>query len=126
MTSFWKGIKKDSTATVPLAPMNDNCISDKENCNMWQTHYKTLLNSVKTSSPKKVCETRTSFNEGLVDCFCQIDIFNVLKNAKTGNACGVGGLAAEQFIYADAIIHVHLSLLFNCFISHSYLHREFM
>ena len=27
-------------------------------------------------------------------------------------------LAAVHFMYADAIIHVHLSLLFNCFISH--------
>ena len=41
-------------------------------------------------------------------------------------ACGVDELAAEHFIYADAIIHTHLSLLFNCFISHGYLPRDFM
>ena len=41
-------------------------------------------------------------------------------------ACGVDGLAAEHFIYADAIIHIHLSLLFNSFISHGYLPRDFM
>ena len=40
--------------------------------------------------------------------------------------CAVDGLAAEHFIYADAIIHIHLSLLFNCFISHDYLPRDFM
>ena len=50
MTSFWKGIEKNSNARVPLAPMIDNCIGDKEICNMWQAHYKTLLNSVKISS----------------------------------------------------------------------------
>ena len=42
------------------------------------------------------------------------------------NNCGVDGLATEHFIYADAIIRIHLSLLFNCFISHGYLTRDFM
>ena len=32
MTSFWKGIKKDNNTRVPLAPMVDNCIGDKEIC----------------------------------------------------------------------------------------------
>ena len=56
MTSFWKGIKKDSNARVPFAPMIDNCIGDKEICDMWQAHYKTLLNSVKISSSKAFVE----------------------------------------------------------------------
>ena len=33
-------------------PTVDNCIGDKEICDMWQTHYKQLLNSVVTSSSK--------------------------------------------------------------------------
>ena len=36
------------------------------------------------------------------------------------------GLAAEHFIYANPIIHVYLSLLFDCFILHCYLPRDFM
>ena len=55
-----------------------------------------------------------------------MDTFKALKNTKTGKACGVDGLAAEHFIYANPIIHVYLSLLFNCFISHGYLPRDFM
>ena len=103
MTSFWKGIKKDSNARVPLAPMIDNCIGDKEICDMWQAHYKTLLNSVKISSSKAFVEReRHSIKEKSI-VFRPIDIFNALKNAKTGKACGADGLAAEHFIYADAI-----------------------
>ena len=30
MTSFWKGIKKDNNTRVPLAPMVNYCIGDKE------------------------------------------------------------------------------------------------
>ena len=71
------------------------------------------------------------FSQSFIPCdssvtFCPVDICNALKNAKTGKACGVDGLAAEHFIYADAIIHIRLSLLFNSFILHGYLPRDFM
>ena len=113
MTSFWKGIKKDKNTRVPLAPMVDNCIGDKEICDMWQTHYKQLLNSVETSSSKKFVQTELYSIGNSSVIFCPVDIFNALKNAKTGKVFGVDGLAAEHFIYVDAIIHIHLSLLFN-------------
>ena len=128
MTSFWKGIKKESSARVPLAPMINNCIGDKEICDIWQAHYKTLLNSVKISSSKAFVEPdRPSIKDSSI-VFRPIDIFKALKNAKTGKACGVDGLPAEHFIYADVHVHVHvhLSLLFNCFVSNGYLPREFM
>ena len=50
----------------------------------------------------------------------------IIKIIKTGKAFGIDGLALEHFIYANPIIHVSLSLLFNCFISHDYLARYFM
>ena len=55
-----------------------------------------------------------------------LDIVNALKSVNKGKACGVDDLAAEHFIYADERIHVILSILFNCFISHGYLLSEFM
>ena len=55
-----------------------------------------------------------------------LDIVNALKSVNKGKACGVDGLAAEHFIYADERIHVILSILFNCFVSHGYLPSEFM
>ena len=38
----------------------------------------------------------------------------------------VDRLAAEHFTCAHLIIHVYLSLLCNCLISHGYLHMDFM
>ena len=91
--------------------MIDNCIGDKEICDMWQAHYKTLLKSVKISSSRTFFDRELHSIKDSSIVFRPIDIFNALKNAKTGKACGVDGLAAKHFIYA--IIHVHLSLLFN-------------
>ena len=103
MTSFWKGIKRDNNTRVPLAPMVDNCIGDKETCDMWQTYYKQLLNSVETASSKSLFIDHSIFDSSIM--FCPVDIFNALKNAKPCKACGVDGLVAEHFIYADAIMH---------------------
>ena len=55
-----------------------------------------------------------------------VDIFNALKGTKTGIASGVDGLAAEHFINAIPIIHVCLSLVFNCFVKHGYLPEDSM
>ena len=82
MTSFWKGIKRDNNTRVPLAPMVDDCIGDKEICDMWQTHYKQLLNSVETSSYKKIVQSELhSIGDSSV-IFCPEDIFNALKMLK--------------------------------------------
>ena len=82
MTSFWKGIKRDNNTRVPLAPMVDNCIGDKEICDMWQTHYKQLLNSVETSSSKKSVQSELHYIGDSSVIFCPVDIFNALKMLK--------------------------------------------
>ena len=55
---------------------------------MWQAHYKTLLNSVKISSSKAFVERELHSIKDSSIVFRPIDIFDALKNAKTGKACG--------------------------------------
>ena len=87
MTSFWKSIKRDNNTRDLLAPMVDNCIGDKEICDIWQTQYKQLLNSVETSSSKKSVQSELhSIGDSSV-IFCPVDMFNALKNVKNGKAC---------------------------------------
>ena len=94
---------------------------------MAKTHYKRLLSSVETSSSKKIVQSELhSIGDSSV-IFCLVNIFNALKISKTGKACGVDGLTAKHIINADTIIiHIHLSLLFICFILHGYLPGDFM
>ena len=47
MVSFWKNINKSNTTRVPLATTIDGVTGDSEIAEMWQDHYKTILNSVK-------------------------------------------------------------------------------
>ena len=57
MTSFWKGIKKNYNSKVPLAPMINNCVGE-DICDMWQAHYKDLLNSVESFKSKEFVERK--------------------------------------------------------------------
>ena len=58
MTSFWKDIKNNYNTRFPLAPMVDNCIGEKDICDMWQAHYKKLLNNVDSSKSKESVERK--------------------------------------------------------------------
>ena len=94
---------------------------------MWQTHYQTLLNSVKTTEHKErvLIESSEASNSSPIT-FTPIDISNAFKSLKIGKACGVDGVSAEHFLYAHDILHVFLSLLFTSFITHGHLPSNFM
>ena len=124
--SFWKDIKHIDNAKIPLASKINDCVGDTDICKMWQDHYQSLLNSVKNLEQKTSVTSKLSFIENESIETRPLDIVNALKSVNKCKACGVDGLAAEHFIYADERIHVILSILFNCFISHGYLPSEFM
>ena len=116
--SFWKDIKHINNSKIPLASKINDCVGDTDICKMWQDHYQSLLNSVKSLEHKtSVTNTLSSIKNESIE-IRPLDIVNALKS--------VDGLAAKHSIYADERIHVILSILFNCFISHGYLPSEFM
>ena len=124
--SFWKDIKHIDNAKIPLASKINDCVGDTDICKMWQDHYQFLLNSVKSMEHKTSVTNTLSFIENKSIAIRPLDIVNALLLVNKGKACGVDGLAAEHFIDADERIHVILSILFNCFISHEYLPSKFM
>ena len=52
MNSFWHGITKVNNAKIPLASTVENCVDESSICNMWKTHYDSLLNSVRSCEQK--------------------------------------------------------------------------
>ena len=122
MNSFWHGIRKVNIAKIPLASSFGNCVDELSICDMWKTHYESLLNSVQSCDLKAEVSSKT----GCTRKFSIASITNLFKHLKGGKASGVDGLAAEHFLYADHHIYVYLSLLFNSFMYHGYLPAEFM
>ena len=85
--------------------MINNCVGEKDICDMWQAHYKDLLNSVESFKSKEFVKRKlTSIADSSI-VFTPVDTFKALKNTKEKKeACRVDGLAAEHFIYANPII----------------------
>ena len=109
--SFWKDIKHIDNAKIPLASKINDCVGDTDICKMWQDHYQSLLDNVKSLEHKTFIENKSMEIKPL-------DIVNALKSVNKGKACGVDGLAAKHFIYADERIHVISSILFTMDICH--------
>ena len=82
MTSFWKGIKKSFNSRVPLVPMIDKCIVQKDICDMWQAHYKNLLNSVETYNSKEFVKQKLKSNTDYSIAFSLVDILTLLKTLR--------------------------------------------
>ena len=98
-----------------LATTIDGVTGENEIAEMWQDHYKSILNSVKNNS-----------KQAYAILFSTSYINVALDSLKSGKSCGVDGLAAEHFMFAHRITHVFLSLLFNAFIIHGYIPADFM
>ena len=118
MLSFWKGVKKENNSRLPLSSKVNNCVGEENICKMWQTHYQTLLNSVKTTEHKErvLIETSETSNSSQIT-FTPIDISNAFKSLNIRKACGVDG--CQQNISSMLMIcymyfyhcYLHLSLL---------------
>ena len=126
MVSFWKHIRKENSARVPLATTIGDVTGETDIAEMWQDHYKSILNSVKGNLQQHFVKSKINSISDESKLFSTSDINIALHFLKCGKSCGVDGLAAEHFKYAHRISHVFLSLLFNSFISHGYLPTDFM
>ena len=126
MVSFWKHIRKSNNVRVPLASTVGGVTGESEIAEMWQDHYKSILNSVKNNTRQQFVTNKLDSIRGESIMFSTADINVALHSLKSGKSCGVDGLAAEHFMFAHRITHVFLSLLFNTFILHGYLPADFM
>ena len=59
MNSFWRGIRKVNNAKIPLASTVENCVDELSICDMWKTHYESLLNSVQSCDLKTEISSKT-------------------------------------------------------------------
>jgi hypothetical protein len=124
---FWKQISAMSSAKTPLPTSIDGHTGESAIASMWRSHFHGIMTAVKRD------DHRVPVNEAL-QATARQDLARVsprmvqhaLKKSKKGKACGMDGLAAEHFIYADDIISVLLSMFFNCMLSHCYIPNDFM
>ena len=115
MVSFWKHIRKPNNVRVPLASTFGGVTGESEIAEMWQDHYKSILNSLKNNTRQQFVTNKLDSTRGEFILLSTADINVALHSLKSGISSGVDGLSAEHFM-----------LLFNTFILHGYLPADFM
>ena len=105
MVSFCKHISKSNNSRVPLATTIGGVTGENEIAEMWQDHYKSILNSVKNNSKQEYVIAKINSITGQSILFSTSDINVALDSLKSEKLCDVDGLAAEHFMFAHHITH---------------------
>ena len=119
---FWKEIKKKNNVKCSNAADIDGVSGPVNICDMWRTHFKTLLNSVTNSDHKdKVLRNIkcVSYDADMVVSAAELE--KAVKQLKLGKACGHDGLSSEHFKYASKRLITLMSLCITSMFVHGYL-----
>ena len=131
--SFWKNVKKvnSNKATLYANCVGDVC-GDDNIASMWRDHFKSLYSSVddvdgsKDKFYARIKSSSNAFCYSNTNSISVQDISIAVSKQKKGKAAGPDGIAMEAFMYGHHILYVHLSLLFNLFITHCHIPSMFM
>jgi hypothetical protein len=119
---FWKEVSKLKGGTsAPLAFTIEDTSGQKNICDMWKGHYKSILNSSKDTPLKQDILNKLQSCTSSDAPFTPAEIVSVIKELKNGKASGRDGLQSEHFKYGSDKLNVLLCLLFNCMVLHGYV-----
>ena len=126
--AFWKEISRTNNAK---ATVHVNCIGsahgDAEIVEMWHDHFDRVYHSNNDSvSCKLFYEMLSEYHHSNSFSVTVNEVLAAIEMQKTSKAPGLDGISMEAFIHGGDRLGVHLALLFNCFICHSYLPTAFM
>lgn len=125
---FWKDVKKlnNKNGNVPTVSTINGATGISNILNMWQSHYKGLLNSSRDSSAKNDVLHTLGVSNYSFDRFTFDEMCDVIKCLKSGKSPGLDNIYGEHFKLADKSVHVYLTLLFNAVVIHGYIPLEIM
>ena len=120
----WKHVKRMSNSKVPPSNVIGNATNDLDIADIWKSHFYNLHNQRDNKDLfNDVNHKYRSDNNVIISVNC---LSNVMCNLKLGKSVGEDGIAAEALVYGGNLLSVHLTLLFNMCIAHSYLPYSLM
>jgi hypothetical protein len=126
---FWNNVKK---INCDKATKYANCVGgasgDYNIASLWRDHFNDLYNSVEDDGSKDMLFARINSNCDSSDFnFISVqEISDAINKQKKGKAAGPDGIAMEAFTFGNARLFVHLSFLFNLFMTHRHIPPLFM
>ena len=130
---FWKCIRKCSTAKAATKVNTiGGCVGDPEISDMQKKHFDALYRSFSISVDDDGSKNALlqSISQLVIDHGTFIisvnDVAEHCRKQKKGKAVRLDGIRMDAFIFGSNRLHIHLAILFNCFIRYGYLPKPFM
>jgi len=124
---FWHSVKKisNSKATKYVSTV-DGVTGEQNIAEMWKNHFAQLYNSVNCDSDA-VAFTKSLSLMGDDKVTVSIgEVVEAIGKQKKGKSAGPDSINSEAYIYGGIRLATHLCILFNLFITHSFLPDSFM
>lgn len=96
-------------------------LNDESIARVWKDHYEKLYSQYNNDNVVNDTAKYSSDNDYVITV---ADVCCSIVNLKGGKACGPDGIAAEAIKYGGELLAVHLTLLFNMFVSHCYIPQD--
>ena len=123
---FWKSVNKISNYKSTNHVITIGGITGSQNiANLWKDHFQKLYSLPVTYHKQKFEEKLLVRSNYMLPFITMHNVSEALQQQKTGKAPGPDGLCMEAFLLGGQRLHLHLSLLFNCFLSHGILPELF-
>ena len=110
--SFWKYIRKSNNARVPLATTIDGITCKNDIAEMWQNHYKSILNSVKTNFRQQFVSNKLSSIRGESILISTSDINVALHSLKVVWMVLLQNISYLRIVLLMCFYLYYLTLLF--------------
>ena len=128
-SKFWDTVRKtNNSKAANYAHTVDGCSGATAIAERWRSHFENLYNSVIDQKSEMSFHQRISCDTVRESQRCYVsrqDILAACNRQKCGKAVGPDNIAMEAFINSTSKLHVHLSILFNLFITFGYLPMSF-
>ena len=133
---LWNEVKRKRSRNAPVPERVDDAQGGSEVCDLFARKYEHLYNSVKFD-PRDMNAILSDVNNQIVSKCCSGNCYNghnvtvskvsdAVKSLKMGKSDSIEGMFSDHIIHGCQELYIHVSFLFNCMLSHSFVPREML
>ena len=123
--NFWKQVKKETNGKMTKSANSINGVTgDAAIANLWKESFAKLYSMHDNSDLLNVMSECNDDDEArVITC---TDVIKSVDKMKCRKACGPDGISTEAIKFGGHLLTVHLTLLFNLFLSHCYMPSDLL
>ena len=124
---FWKDVRNMTSTKSLCTTVLDDTSNDEDICEIFRDKYQTVYNSFPTSlTVLNTLNSRLKDEVGKQECqkASVNDITKLITKLNRGKSDGYNGTKSEHYIFSSHRFCIHVSLLFQCMLTHGLMPED--